>query len=250
VAREVRLLADGTAIARFAAEELLRAVNVAKQKSFSLVLSGGSTPKTLYSFLAADPMLRTHLPWDKILLYFGDERNVGPDHPDSNFGMVKETLLSEAPLKPEQVRRMKGEYPDVERAALEYEQVIRADFGLSGDQFPRFDLVLLGMGSDGHTASLFPCTKVLSETRRIVASNWVGKLYAQRITLTAPAINNAAQVIFLVTGADKALALKAVLEGPREPQQLPAQMIQPKDGKLLWLVDRTAGSMLSAGIRG
>jgi 6-phosphogluconolactonase len=145
---------------------------------------------------------------------------------------------------------MKGEYPDVERAALEYEQVIRADFGLSGDQFPRFDLVLLGMGSDGHTASLFPCTKVLSETRRIVASNWVGKLYAQRITLTAPAINNAAQVIFLVTGADKAPALKAVLEGPREPQQLPAQMIQPKDGKLLWLVDRTAGSMLSAGIRG
>jgi 6-phosphogluconolactonase len=145
---------------------------------------------------------------------------------------------------------MKGEYPDVERAALEYEQVIRADFGLSGDQFPRFDLVLLGMGSDGHTASLFPCTKVLSETRRIVAGNWVGKLYAQRITLTALAINNAAQVIFLVTGADKAPALKAVLEGPREPQQLPAQMIQPKDGKLLWLVDRTAGSMLSAGIRG
>jgi 6-phosphogluconolactonase len=248
VVREVRILADAAAVAKHAAEELLEAAKAAK-KSFALVLSGGSTPKTLYALLAGDPMLRTEFPWDKITLYFGDERHVGPDHPDSNFRMVKESLLALAPLKPEQVRRIKAEQGDAERAALEYQQIIRADFGLRGGQFPRFDVVLLGMGSDGHTASLFPGTKALRQTRRIVASNWVGKLYAQRITLTAPAINNAAQVIFLVTGADKAPALKGVLEGPREPEQLPAQMIEPRRGQLLWLVDRAAGSMLSTGIR-
>ena len=116
-------------------------------------------------------------------------------------------------------------------------------------QFPRFDLILLGIGNDGHTASLFPGTKALRETKRIVTSNWVGKLLTNRITLTAPAINNAAQVMFLVAGPDKAPALKAVLEGPHEPEQLPAQLIQPSNGKLLWLVDDTAGGILSAGTR-
>ena len=251
MAREVSILADAAAVAQHGAQELLHAAKAAaaSKNSVSLVLSGGSTPRTLYALLSGDPMLHTELPWDKMALYFGDERHVGPDHPDSNFRMVKESLLSSAPLKPEQVRRIKAEYPDAERAALEYQQTICADFGLGAGQFPRFDVVLLGMGSDGHTASLFPCTKVLRETRRIVASNWVGKLYAQRITLTVPAINNAEQVIFLVTGADKAPALKGVLEGPREPEQLPAQMIQPRNGKLTWLVDRAAGSMLSTGVR-
>lgn len=251
VAREVLILADAAAVARHAALELLQAAKAAaaSKNSFSLVLSGGSTPKTLYALLAGDPMLRTELPWDKMALYLGDERHVGPDHPDSNFRMVRESLLLSAPLKPEQVRRIKAEYADAEGAALDYQQTICADFALGAGQFPRFDVVLLGMGNDGHTASLFPCTKVLRETRRIVASNWVGKLYAQRITLTAPAINNAAEVILLVSGADKAPALKGVLEGPPEPEQLPAQMIEPQNGKLLWLVDRAAGSMLSAGIR-
>jgi 6-phosphogluconolactonase len=182
-------------------------------------------------------------------LYFGDERNVGPDHPDSNFRMATETLLSKVPLKPEQTFRIKGEDKDTGRAAQEYEQALRASFKIGEGQFPRFDLVLLGMGNEGHTASLFPGTKALHETKRLVVRNWVGKLYTNRITLTAPAINNAARVMFMITGTDKALALKGVLEGPYEPDQLPAQMIQPSNGKVLWLVDTIAGGMLSIGIR-
>jgi 6-phosphogluconolactonase len=163
--------------------------------------------------------------------------------------MASETLISKSPLKPEQVIRIKGEYKDTERAAQEYEQALGASFKLADGQFPRFDLVLLGMGNEGHTLSLFPGTKALHETKRIVVRNWIGKLYTERITLTAPAVNQAAQVIFMVTGADKALALKGVLEGPYEPEQLPAQMIQPQNGKLQWLVDTAAGGMLTTGIR-
>ena len=182
-------------------------------------------------------------------LLFGDERHVPPDHPDSNFRMATETMISKAPVKPEQVTRIKGEYPDAGQAALEYEKALREYFKLKDGEYPRFDLVLVGMGNEGHTLSLFPGTKALHADGRIAVRNWVGKLYAERITLTAPAASNAEQVIFMVTGADKAPALKAVLEGPFEPEQLPAQLLQPKNGKLLWLVDTAAGAMLSIGIR-
>ena len=251
VNREVRILTDLPAIAKRAAQEFLQAATsaVAERHSFSVALAGGSTPKALYSLLASDAVLRAQLPWDKMHLYFGDERNVGPDHADSNFRMATETLISKSPLKPDQVTRIKGEYKDTEKAAQEYEQALRASFKLADGQFPRFDLVLLGMGNEGHTLSLFPGTKALHEAKRIVVRNWIGKLYTERITLTAPAINNAALVIFMITGADKALALKGVLEGPYEPDQLPAQMVQPQNGKSLWLVDTAAGGMLSTGIR-
>jgi 6-phosphogluconolactonase len=159
--------------------------------------------------------------------------------------MATETLISKSPLKPEQVTRIKGEYPEADRAALEYERALREYFKLKDGEYPRFDLMLAGMGNEGHTLSLFPGTKALHADGHIVVRNWVGKLYAERITLTAPAASNAARVIFMVTGADKAPALKAVLEGPYEPEQLPAQLLQPKNGKLLWLVDTAAGSMLS-----
>jgi 6-phosphogluconolactonase len=182
-------------------------------------------------------------------LYFSDERNVGPDHADSNFRMASETIISKSPLKPEQVTRIKGEYKDTDKAAREYEQALRASFKLSDGEFPRFDLLLLGMGNEGHTASLFPGTKALHEDRRVVVRNWVGKLYTERITLTFPAINSAARVLFMITGADKALALKGVLEGPYEPEQMPAQKIQQRDGTVLWLVDAAAGGLLSTGIR-
>jgi 6-phosphogluconolactonase len=196
-----------------------------------------------------DPALRSQVPWDKIRLFFGDERHVPPDHPDSNFGMATEAMISKSPLKPEQVTRIKGDYPDADRAALEYEKALREYFKLKDGEYPRFDLVLAGMGNEGHTLSLFPGTKALHADTRIVVRNWVGKLYTERITLTAPAVSNAGRIIFMVTGADKALALKGVLEGPYEPEQLPAQFLQPKNGKLLWLVDAAAGSMLSIGIR-
>jgi 6-phosphogluconolactonase len=261
VQRDVRILTNLDAIAKRVAQEFVQAATaaVSENGSFSVALSGGSTPKALYTLLANDAALRAQLPWGKMYLYFGDERSVGPDHADSNYRMANETMLSKVPIKAEQVFRIKGEYKDTEKAAQEYEQALRSSFkmaeakiakGKIGEgQFPRFDLVLLGMGNEGHTASLFPGTKALHETKRIAVRNWVGKLYTDRVTLTAPAINNAARVIFMVTGADKALALKGVLEGPYEPEQLPAQMIQPSKGQLLWLVDATAGGMLSIGIR-
>lgn len=249
--RDVRILADGATIAKRVAQEFVQAAQAAvKEKgSFTVALAGGSTPKTLYGLLVNDPALKAQVPWDGIYLFFGDERNVGPDHPDSNFRMATEAMISKAPIKPEQVTRIKGEYKDTEKAAAEYEEALRAGFTLREGQFPRFDLVLLGMGNEGHTLSLFPGTKALHENGRIVARNWIGKLFTERITLTAPAVNNSALVIFLITGADKALALKGVLEGPYEPEQLPAQMIQPANGQLQWLVDAAAGSMLSNGIR-
>jgi 6-phosphogluconolactonase len=251
VEREIRILPDGAAIARRAAQEFVQAATSAVREKgfFNVALAGGSTPKALYSLLVNDPTLRSQVPWDKIHLFFGDERHVPPDHVDSNFRMATEAMISKAPLKPEQVTRIKGEYPDAEQAALEYEKALREYFKLKDGEYPRFDLVLAGMGNEGHTLSLFPGTKALHADGRVAARNWVGKLYTERITLTAPAASNAAQVIFMVTGADKALALKAVLEGPFEPEQLPAQLIQPKNGRLLWLVDAAAGGMLSIGIR-
>ena len=249
--REIRILADGAAIATRAAQEFVQAAAeaVRVKGSFNVALAGGSTPKALYSLLVNDSALRSQVPWDKIHLFFGDERHVAPDHPDSNFRMASEAMISKSPLKPEQVTRIKGEYPDTEQAALEYEKALREYFQLKDGEYPRFDLVLAGMGNEGHTLSLFPGTKALHADGRMVVRNWIGKLCTERITLTAPVASNAAQVIFMVTGADKAPALKAVLEGPFEPEQLPAQLLQPKDGKLLWLVDTAAGSMLSIGIR-
>ncbi len=248
---EIRILADGAAIARRAAQEFVQAAAAAAQEkaSFNVALAGGSTPKALYNLLVSDPPLRSQVPWDKMHLFFGDERHVPPDHPDSNFRMATEAMISRAPLKAEQVSRIKGEYPDTEKAAREYEEVLQSYFQLKRGELPRFHLLLAGMGNEGHTLSLFPGTKALHADGRIVVRNWVGKLYADRITLTAPAACNAARILFMLTGADKAPALKAVLEGPYEPEQLPAQLLQPKNGKLLWLVDTAAGGMLSRGIR-
>jgi 6-phosphogluconolactonase len=247
--REVVVLPDAAAITRRAAEEFLQCVTeaVAQRGVFAVALAGGSTPRSLYSMLSDDPVYRSKIPWEKIRFFFGDERHVPPDSPDSNFRMADEALFSKGLVKPEQITRIKGEYQDTEKSALEYEQAIRAYFKLKDGEYPRFDLVLLGMGDEGHTLSLFPGTRALHATNRIVVRNWVGKLFTERITLTVPAANQANRAIFLVTRADKALALKAVLEGPYEPEQLPAQFIQPANGKLLWLVDQAAGSMLATG---
>src|SRR5271165_368819 len=249
--REVRILPDAAAITRRAAELFVQAAQeaVAESHSFTVALSGGSTPKSLYSLLAEDAALRAQFPWEKTHFFFGDERHVPPDHPDSNFRMANEALFSKAMVKPSRITRIKGEYADTEKAAIEYEQSLRGYFIIEKGEFPRFDLVLLGMGDEGHTLSLFPGTKALHPSpNRFVVRNWVGKLYTERVTLTAAVANQAHQVVFMVTRADKALALKAVLEGPYEPEQLPSQLIQPTTGNLLWLVDQDAGSMLSAEI--
>jgi len=251
VEREIRILPDGAAIAKRAAQEFIQAAaNAVRAKgTFNVSLAGGSTPKALYGLLATDPVYRSQVPWDKTHLFFGDERHVGPGHPDSNFRMATEAMISRVPLTKEQVVRIKGEYQDTEEAAREYEQALQSHFKLKTGEYPHFDLLFAGMGNEGHTLSLFPGTKALHANGRIVVRNWVGKLYTERITLTALAASNSAQIIFMVTGADKAPALKAVLEGPYEPEQLPAQLLQPTNGKLLWLVDTAAGSMLATGIR-
>jgi 6-phosphogluconolactonase len=245
--QNVELFPDSMGIARRAADEVVRIAReaVSSRGVFAIALSGGSTPKVLYSLLAEHPSLRNSLPWDKMKVYFGDERHVGPGHADSNFQMASDAMLSKAPLKPEQIFRIKGEYPDAAHAAAEYQATIQREFGLQAGKLPRFDLILLGMGNEGHTLSLFPGTKALHETQLMVTRNWVGKLCTERVTLTAPAANNAANIIFMIAGADKACALKAVLEGPHEPEQLPAQMIRPSNGTLSWLVDQAAGSMLA-----
>jgi 6-phosphogluconolactonase len=245
--REVVVLPDAGEITRRAADEFLKSVNeaIAQKGSFTVALAGGSTPKALYSMLSGDPDYSSKIPWPKLHFFFGDERHAPPDNSESNFHMANQTLFSNGLVKPEQITRIKGEYADTEKAALEYEQDLRAYFKLKEGEYPRFDLVLLGMGDEGHTLSLFPGTKALHATNRIAVRNWVGKLYTERITLTVAAANQANRLMFCVTRADKALALKAVLEGPYEPEQLPAQFIQPVNGKLLWLVDKDAGSLLA-----
>ena len=249
--RDIRILADPAAIAHRAADEFVKsaAQAIARKGVFTVALAGGSTPKALYSLLADDPGYRSKIQWDKLRVFFGDERHAPPDSNESNFHMATEALFSKGVLRAEQITRIKGEYPDTEKAALEYEQALREYFKLQDGQFPSFDLVLLGMGDEGHTLSLFPGTKALKETRRIVVRNWVGKLYTERITLTATAANHAGKTMFMITRADKAPALKAVLEGPYEPEQLPAQFIQPLSGNALWLIDRDAAKMLTVGIR-
>ena len=250
--REIRILADANNIAQTAAAEFLDAARdaVREKDSFAVALAGGSTPKALYGLLVNNPLLQAKVPWSKIQFFFGDERHVPPDNPESNFRMANEAMLDKTPMDPKQVHRIKAEKRNAAQAAEEYEQELRASFKLQADQLPRFDFVLLGMGPEGHTASLFPGTKALKEERRLVVSNWVGKLYTDRITLTPPVLNNAARVIFMVHGEEKAPALKAVREGPYEPEQLPAQLIRPRLGKVLWLVDPSAASMLVPQAKG
>jgi len=250
--REIRILKDASAIAQTAAAEFVEAAReaVCLKGSFSVALAGGSTPKALYGLLLNNGPLRAMVPWSKIQFFFGDERHVRPDDADSNYRMASEAMLAKAPVEPKQVHRIKGELKSAAEAAEEYERDLRMSFRLETGQLPRFDLVLLGMGPEGHTASLFPGTKALKEERRLVVGNWVGKLYTDRITLTPPVLNNAARVVFMVHGAEKAPALKAVLEGPYEPEQLPAQMIHPQQGKVLWLADPTAARMLAPPAKG
>ena len=214
--------------------------------TFDVALSGGSTPRNLYTLLAEDPSLRVRIPWHRVNFYFGDERHVPPDHDESNFRMAQEAMFNRLPAPPGGIWRVKGEYASADEAAKEYERDLRTSMVADAGQLPRFDLVLLGMGADGHTASLFPRSAALYQRDRLVVSNRVEKLNAERITVTVPVFNNAAEVLFLIQGADKADALRAVLEGPYDPDRLPAQLIRPTRGRLRWLVDPSAARSLSA----
>ena len=234
----VRVLTDPAAVFAAAAVEFLQRARTAIQGSgrFTVALSGGATPKHLYSLLAT----QSGAPWDKMRFFFSDERHVPPDHPDSNFRMANESLFSQAPIPKENIFRVPAEIPDADTAAQSYEQTLRQFFALEDDGLPRFDLILLGMGPDGHTASLFPGTAALHEDERLVAANWVEKFKTWRLTFTYPVINNAAAVLFMTTGAEKQEALLQVLQGKPDPENYPAQGIQPTNGSLLWLVDQAA----------
>ncbi len=233
-------------VARAAARLFTDQVKAAAQSRgiARVAISGGTTPKAMFALLAdaAQPFVK-EIPWDKLDLYWVDERCVPPDHPDSNYRMTKEQLLSKVPLPAERIHRMEGELPP-EEAAARYEAAIRNGFRLEGAETPTFDLILLGMGDDGHTASLFPHTEALDNMTNIVVANHVPQKDTWRITLTWPVINQGREVAFLIEGAGKAQVLHDVLLGPYQPETFPSQLIRPGSGKLTFLLDSAAADKL------
>ncbi len=202
------------------------------QHPFSVALSGGQTPRGVYELLATDEF-KDQIKWELVHIFFGDERPVPPDDAASNYGMALAALLSKIRIPDSNIHPIAGE-GDPRANARKYESELKSHF--AGLSWPRFDLVLLGMGEDGHTASLFPGTAAVEEKTAWVVANWVGQLNEYRITLTAPSINAAANILFLVSGEKKASRLKEVLSGPLQPEKLPAQLIKPGNGSLAWMV--------------
>jgi 6-phosphogluconolactonase len=238
--------ADAAALAARAARHFVELAEqaVPARGRVRIAISGGSTPKAAFQLLAdASQPLRARMPWDKLELYWVDERCVPPDHPDSNYRMTREAMLDHVPLPSVQVHRMEGEL-EPEAAAARYESELRNGFRLEGAETPRFDVIALGMGPDGHTASLFPHTAALHEMSRLAVANHVQNKDAWRITLTWPVINQGASVFFLIGGADKAQVLKEVMTGPRDTERLPSQLIAPAGGILTLLLDKAAAALL------
>jgi len=242
---EIRTLTTPQELFEAAAEDVVHTANdaVGQRGCFTIALSGGSTPKSLYNLLATNA--RTSLPWDRVFFFWGDERHVPPTDPESNYRMTEETLLSKIPVAATNVFRIPGENPNAAAAAEAYEQTVQKFFGLQPGQFPSFDLILLGMGPDGHTASLFPGSAALREKSRLVVANWVEKFRTSRITFTLPVLNAARRVAFLVSGTEKAAALHAVLQSDAPGEQYPSKLVRPGDGSVIWFVDRAAASELS-----
>ncbi|HTO13770.1 MAG TPA: 6-phosphogluconolactonase [Candidatus Binatia bacterium] len=244
---EITIVDDDTALADAAARAVVEiaAEAIAARRRFTVALAGGNTPRATYERLAAPP-LREQMPWDRTWIFFGDERGVPPDHPDSNYRMANAALLSKVPVPAAQVARIRGEAEDAEAAAADYTRVITEVFGCRRGALPSFDLILLGMGVDGHTASLFPGSPVLKEVFRPVAAvHAAAAAIPKRFTFTFPLINAAARVMFLVSGSEKAKVLKAVLG--ETGSSLPASMVRPTHGRLTWLLDRPAAALLGAG---
>ena len=244
--QKIQIVADAEAMSKAAAETLVKHIEETLQTGnvYSIALSGGATPRRLYTLLADDADLRKQIPWQRIHFFWGDERHVPPDHPDSNYRMADTALLSKVPVPKANIHRIPAENPDAAKAAADYEQEIRRFFNIESGQVPRFNCVLLGMGSDGHTASLFPGSPALRERKRLVMANWVEKFNSFRITLTLPVINNADLILLLVSGDQKAEIIKAVLTGDSEMIRFPVQHIQPYDGILTWILDQSAAGRL------
>ncbi len=239
--RDIQVFPTASNLFHAAADEFIKVARTAigAQGRFAVALAGGSTPKGLYDLLATN---YTDFAWNRVFLFFGDERHVPPTDAESNYRMVNETLLSKIQIPGENVFRVLAENSDAPAAASDYENKIRKFFQVQGE-FPRFDLILLGMGPDGHTASLFPDSAGLKDQEHLVIANWVEKFKTHRISFTFPVLNRAAEVLFLVSGADKAPVLAQVLQGDAS-LALPSQKVQPSDGKLVWMLDEAAAAKL------
>jgi 6-phosphogluconolactonase len=218
---------------------------VQERGRFSVALSGGRTPHRLYELMASEPW-RDQAPWAETHVFWVDERRVPANDPQSNYRMARETLLDHVPIPRNQIHRMEGGGLN-SGAVSEYEDKLWRVFRFERGEWPRFDLVLLGMGADGHIASIFPGTRAVSDLSSMVLVFEVPRLGVERMTLTLPVINNARHILFLVTGEEKAETLERVLNGPRRPSTYPAQVVRPVDGQLAWLVDEAAASRLSGG---
>lgn len=230
-----------------AAAELFVQLAAEQPDRFAVALAGGSTPKQLYSLLSSEEY-RSRVAWEKILFLIGDERDVSADSPDSNFRMASETLFAPLEIPDSRIIRWRTELGDPEMTAEAFEMSLRNAFADTGGkgEIPRVDLVLLGLGPDAHTASLFPYTDALDETERLAVQNRVEKLDTWRYTITFPLINNAASVVFLVSGDDKAEAVRKVIEGDPDPNRFPAQRVQPKGGRMVWLLDESSSGLLQS----
>jgi 6-phosphogluconolactonase len=237
----MRTFPDVDSLSEAAANEFIHCAGEAikARGRFTVALSGGSTPKRLYQLLAGHPF-RSQVDWGRVEIFWGDERCVPPDDVQSNYRMAREAMLAKVPIPAEHIHRIEAERSDLDVAARDYQAVLAR---ILPSELPALDLVLLGMGPDGHTASLFPHTDALRETARWVVPNHVPQLHTNRLTLTLPILNRAREVLFLVAGSDKAERLAEVLASPADPTRLPSQSIQPA-GQLVWYVDRAAADRL------
>ncbi|MGO9063077.1 MAG: 6-phosphogluconolactonase [Candidatus Binataceae bacterium] len=246
---QIIVLDDSAALFVRAAEEIVHisGESICTHGQFSLALTGGNTPADVYSLIAT----RFHLSvdWNAVHLFWGDERCVPPDDPASNYAMVHRTMLSKLTLDPNQIHRMRGE-DEPEQGAREYETELKEFFSLEEGEFPRFHLILLGLGDNVHIASLFPGHPAIHENERLAVAVEVDAPQRHRVTLTPPVLNNAARIMFIVSGQNKAEAVKLALEGPRDPDRYPAQIIDPGNGEVMWLLDRPAASLLSPALLG
>jgi len=245
---EIQVFPDLKTLSRAAADifaRLARKSAAMNTNRFTVALSGGSTPKSLYERLASeDESYRDSVEWNRVNFFWSDERCVAPDISESNFKTAFDHLLRPLGISPMNYHRLKGELEPLV-AAEEYERLLRLFFNLAENVVPQFDLVLLGMGADGHTASLFPGSEALTATKKIVAAPFVKKFGAHRLTLTPDAIKNAANVVFLIAGADKAKAFRETVEGEFEPEVYPSQLVRFAKGKVLFLVDEAAAQLIS-----
>jgi 6-phosphogluconolactonase len=246
VAVTVRISPDPGAVARAAAEFFVHTVAaVVKSRGVARVaVSGGSTPRGVFKLLATEN--RDQVSWSQLQLFWVDERSVAPDDAESNYGMTRDTLLAHVPLPAANIHRMEGEL-DPQEAASRYESEIRNTFKLEGAETPTFDLIFLGLGPDGHTASLFPHTEGLNEMARICMANHVPQKDTWRLTLTWPVITQGREVVFLIEGAEKAAMVRTVFLGAYDPEAYPAQLIRPANGRLTLLLDPPAASELPQG---